>query len=405
VVPTTRRDDNARHFMQYPYGTPRAPSVPLGPLAPALIRATTHGFATADEIRIFGARQVHTDFYPRYGHSNGRDFEAFVAELEGAEGAVAFASGMAATAAVMFSLCSAGDRVAVARQCYGGTISLATKDLPRFGMTVDVFDALDARDRARALAQRPKLCIIESPINPTLRLVDVAATAGECRAVGTLLMVDATFGPPPLQRLLGCGADLVMHSATKYLGGHSDVLAGVIAGRHELLATIESFRARSGAMLGADGAWLLCRSAATHTLRVNAQQDAAVWLARALRERAGPRSPLASVIHPSLEDHPDRTLRERQMPGGGGAMLSIEVRGGLPAAIAVSEALRVVARAPSLGGVESVVSLPAHTSHALLPATERAALGIGDGMLRISVGLEPRERLLADLLGAIGIVE
>lgn len=389
--------------MVRPYGTPRPHAARLGPLSPDLRRATSHAFTDAAALRAHGARESHGDFYARYGHANARAFECFVAELEGADGAVTFASGMAAMHAVLCGLAGVGDRLAIARQIYGGTSNLARRDLPRFGMEVVDFDALDPASLAEVLARGVRLCVVETPVNPTLRLVDLARTAEACRARGVTLVVDGTFAPPPIQRALDCGADLVVHSATKFLGGHSDVLAGVVAGRHEQLAAIEAFRARTGAMLAPDPAWLLGRSAETHALRVAAQQTAALTIAQALRARVDPRGPLLAVCHPGLADHVDAALRARQMPGGGGALVTIEVDGGLSGAMRVFDRFACIARAPSLGGVESIASLPAHSTHAALSPAERQALGIGEGMIRLSIGLEPVERLLGDVLRASGL--
>ncbi|MGA1525614.1 MAG: PLP-dependent transferase, partial [Planctomycetota bacterium] len=208
--------------------------------------------------------------------------------------------------------------------------------------------------------------------------------------------------PPPVQRSLDHGVDLVLHSATKFLGGHSDVLAGVVAGPHRLLGPIEAFRARTGGLLAPDPAWLLCRSAATLALRVEAQQAAAAAVATQLQAAARSGiAPIDAVHYPGLEDHPDAHVVRRQMAGGG-ALCSFEVRGGLDAAVRMFDSLRVVARAPSLGGVESLASLPAHSTHAGLSPEERARRGIAAGLVRISVGLEGADRIVSDLLQALG---
>jgi methionine-gamma-lyase len=390
----------------HPYGTPEADlrhdSAPLGPVSPPLCRATTHAAADAATVAALGRRDRHDDFYQRYGHPNGRAFEAGVARLEGTEGAVAFASGMAAMHAVLCGLCGAGDRILIAEQVYGGTVGLATRDLPRFGIEVEWFDALEPGALDRALERPARLCVVETPVNPTLRVVDLEAVARSCRAAGVTSLVDGTFAPPPIQRAAALGIDLVLHSATKFLGGHSDVLAGVVAGPHALLGPLEGFRARSGGLLAPDPAWLLCRSLATHALRVAAQQAAAAAVAAALREWAGPGAAIRAVHYPGLPDHPDAAVVARQMRGGG-AIVSFELAGGLEAAVAAFDALRVAGRAPSLGGVETLVSLPAHSTHAGLSEAERARRGIGAGLCRVSVGLEGAERIVADLLQAVGV--
>ncbi|MBK8976415.1 MAG: PLP-dependent transferase [Planctomycetes bacterium] len=389
-----------------PYGTPAPPGAPTGAMCPPLIRATTWAVDDAESARALGARASHADFYARYGHPNARGFEAALAALERAAGAVSFASGMAAVHAVFGALCSAGDRVLVADRIYGGTDALCRHELPRFGIVVERFDPLDPADLDRALeragARPPRLCFVESPINPTLRIVDLAAVAARCGARGVTVAADVTFAPPPLQRGLEAGLDLVVHSATKYLGGHSDVLAGVVAGRdHELLTRIEAFRVRTGAILAPDPAWLLQRSLATLELRVLAQSRAAAWLAHQLAADAGPGRPLAAVLHPALADHPDHQLARRALPAGAGGVLAFEVRGGLPAARRLHDALRVAARAPSLGGVETLVSLPCLSSHAHVEPAARARAGVADGLVRVAVGLEPAEQLLDDLRAAI----
>ena len=242
------------------YGTPRPHGPLLGPLSPPLLRSTTAGQPDAETLRALGAGERAGEFYQRLSHTNGRAFESLVAELEGADGAVAFASGMAAMSGALAAHLRAGDRVLLAEEIYGGTSGFALHDLVRFGVTVDRFSALQLDGLRAALARPAKLVVFESPINPTLRVVDVRAVVAMARAAGALTVFDGTFAPPPIQLALELGVDLVVHSATKFFGGHSDVLAGVVAGRHELLAPIEAWRRRTGAVLAPDPAWLLQRS-------------------------------------------------------------------------------------------------------------------------------------------------
>jgi cystathionine beta-lyase/cystathionine gamma-synthase len=237
---------------------------------------------------------------------------------------------------------------------------------------------------------------IETPTNPLCRIVDVARVAKAAHAKGALLSVDATFAPPPLQRVCSLGADLVMHSATKYLGGHSDAIGGVLGGRHEHMAAIEGFRRRTGGILGPDTAWLVARSMKTLALRARQQAETAGRLARLLAGRKG----VAAVHYPGLESHPDHAVAKRQMELPG-AMLAFEPEGGLAAAVRVYDRFRVIGRAVSLGGVETIASLPVHTSHAMIPPAERAKMGIADGLIRLSVGLEPFETLAGDLERAL----
>lgn len=381
------------------YGTPAPHGPLLGPLSPPLLRSTTAAQPDAETLRSLGAAERPGEFYQRLGHANARAFESLVAGLEGADGAVAFGSGMAAISGAMAAHLRAGDRVLVAEQVYGGTSSFALQDLPRFAVTVERFSALDVDGLCLALQRPARMVVFESPINPTLRVVDVAAVAAAARAAGAMTLFDGTFAPPPIQRALALGVDLVVHSATKFFGGHSDVLAGVVAGRHELLGPIEGWRRRTGAVLAPDPAWLLLRSWPTLALRLEAQQAAALALAVGLADEVAAGRVLA-VRYPWLPDHPDHALARRQMTGGG-CLVGLELPGGLPGARAVFDRLRRIARAASLGGVETLATLPAFTTHAALTPAQRAKAGIPDGWLRVAVGLEGVEALLADLRQAL----
>jgi cystathionine beta-lyase/cystathionine gamma-synthase len=381
------------------YGTPRPHHPPIGPLSPPLVRSSTAGQPDAEALRAYGSGERAGDFYQRLGHANCRAFESLVAELEGADGAVSFASGMAAISAALSAHLRAGDRVLVADEIYGGTSAFATQDLVRFGVRVDRFSALDTGQLRERLRERARLVVFESPINPTLRVADVPGIVALCRAAGALTVFDGTFAPPPIQKALALGIDLVVHSATKFFGGHSDVLAGVVAGRHELLAPIEAFRRRTGGVLAPDPAWLLQRSWPTLQLRLAAQQQNALAVAEGLAALAAQKR-IAAVTYPGLPLHPDRERIVRQM-GGPGCMIAVELHGGLPGARAVFDRLRRIARAASLGGVESLATLPAFTTHASLSPEQRHAAGIPDGLLRIAIGLEPPDELLADLQQAI----
>jgi len=383
------------------YGCRGDGHAPHGPLAPDLTRATTFAHASAERVRAVGAGEEPGEFYPRYGHPAGRAFERRVAELEGADGAVAFASGMAALHALFFGLLESGDALACSRDVYGGVAAMLREDLPRFALEVRRFDPFDAGDLERALAAGVRLVHVETPVNPTCRVVDLARVAAVARRAGTLLSVDATFLPPPFQRALDHGADLVLHSATKYLGGHSDALGGVVSGRFALLDTLEAFRRRTGATLAPDTAWLLHRSLATLEMRLEAGARNAARLAAFLEGKRREGGGVAAVHYPGLPGHPDHAVARRQQANFG-AVLAFEAEGGLHGAARVYDRLQVVARAVSLGGTESVASLPRHTSHAYASEEERARSGIRDGLIRVSVGVEPYETLEADLRQALG---
>ncbi len=382
------------------YGVPHGHGPLLGPLSPPLVRSTTAGQPDAETLRAMGAGERPGEFYQRLGHANARAWESLVAAHEGADGAVSFASGMAAISGALMAHLRPGDRVLLAEEIYGGTSSFALADLVRFGVVVDRFSALDVAG-LRAQLQRPaQWVVIESPINPTLRVADIGAIVAAARAAGARTLFDATFAPPPVQTALALGVDLVACSATKFYGGHSDVLAGFVAGRHELLGPVEMWRRRTGAVLAPDPAWLLLRSWPTLELRVLAQQRDAQRLAEGLAEDVR-RGRLLAVSYPGLPDHPDRALVQKQMRGGG-AVLAVELPGGLEGAKRAYDRLRRIARAPSLGGVESLATLPAFTTHAALSPAQRARAGIPDGLMRIAVGLEGADALLDDVRQALG---
>ena len=245
------------------------------------------------------------------------------------------------------------------------------------------------------------MVVLETPINPTLRIVDLSQAVAICNAAGALLILDGTFAPAPLQCALASGVDLLVHSATKYYGGHSDALAGFVAGSHQHLAAVAAFRTRSGAILAPDVAWLLCRSMPTLDLRLRAQQASALRLAQRMQEQIPRLKLLAEVLHPGLPGHPDHALAAAQMRGGP-CLVTITIAGGFEESCRVFERLQRIARAPSLGGVESVASLASLTTHAGLSDEERSAAGIPAGILRISVGVEDTEWLAEDLIHALG---
>jgi cystathionine beta-lyase/cystathionine gamma-synthase len=367
------------------------------PLSPPLTRSST--FEYPDRASHNRAIEGSDRFYARNGHEIGRIVEARMAQLEGAEGALLFASGIAAVTALLLGLSKNGSRLAVSRFSYGGTLVLCKDVLPGFGIHVDFFDPFDAKDLDRAFAANPDLIQVETPINPTLRLLDIQSLASRAHAKGALLSVDATFIPPPFQRCLEKGADLVVHSATKFFGGHSDVLAGVILGRDAELVRLEDWRRMTGPILGQDAAWLLNRSLETLELRFREQSARASDLARYLdvhRDRLG----IETIHYPGLPSHPDHDLAMQSLHNFG-SMLSIQLHGGLERAARVFDALCIFHRGPSLGGSESLVCLPAETSHAMLSETELSRIGFDPGLLRFSVGLEPLDVLTQDLEQAI----
>ncbi|HUF13691.1 MAG TPA: PLP-dependent aspartate aminotransferase family protein [Longimicrobiales bacterium] len=334
--------------------------------------------------------------YTRYGNNPTQEALARrLAALEGAEAAVAVGSGMAAMSLALLAFLNAGDHVVAAQGLYGGTLKLLTSDLPRLG--IDTTFVPHGGRWARAMQRKTtRVVVLETLSNPTLRLTDIRPIANAAKERGVAVIVDNTFATPALFRPLEHGADVVIHSATKYLGGHSDVTAGVVAGQiaviEEVIQKLRSF----GPAIDPHLAWLLERGVKTLALRVERQCRNALALARALDGRKGVRT----VIYPGLESHPDHALARELLPAFGG-MLSLVVEGGDKRAEAVMRRFRLIYVAPSLGSVESLASMPRHTSHKHLSDAERAAIGIEPGFIRISVGIEDEADLLADLEHAL----
>ena len=323
-------------------------------------------------------------------------FEEKLRILEGAEAATSFATGMAAVSNTLFALLSPGDRVVSVKDTYGGTNVVFTDFLPRFGIEVDLCDTTDHAQVEAAVARGCTLLYLETPTNPTLKVVDITRLAAAGRAAGATVVVDNTFATPLNQSPLQLGADLVLHSATKYLGGHADVLGGVICGSSELVKKVYHYREITGATLDPMAAYLLIRSMKTLALRVGRQNESALRIAQWLEAQ-----PAVSVVnYPGLASHPGHEIAARQMRGFGG-MLSFGLEGGFEAVKRVLPRLKLAHRAANLGAVETVAGPPATTSHVECTPEERAAMGIPEGLIRYSVGIEDAGDLIADLEQAL----
>jgi len=368
---------------------PRPPQE--GPIASSIVPASTFRFRTIAELAAANAGEArHDSFYTRYGNPNFTALEARVADLEGAEASLVFSTGMAAIAAVATTFLRPGTRLVATSDLYGGTIALFRELLAPWG--VEVVFTSDAADLERACRGGAALVYVETPTNPLCRIVDLRRARDAARIAGAPLACDATFASPVNQATIAGGADLSIQSATKYLGGHADLMGGTVAGSAALIAKIERVRRKTGGIPDPEQAWRIERSLKTLPLRVERQNSNALALARFLEGRRG----IERVWHCGLPSHPDHEIARRQMRGFGG-MLSFDVAGGEPAARRFAEALQTIAIAPSLGGVETLVSPPIHTSHASMPLDERRRAGIADGTLRLSVGVEDVEDLVADL--------
>ncbi len=362
------------------------------PLTTPIYETTTFVFENAEDVRAYNEGRSSKFLYTRYGNPSIVAVEKKLAVLESTEEALLFSSGQAATTTAIMALVRAGDEVVCSSAIYGGTLHLLNDLLVKFGIRPR-FVSLDELARPEAaLSDATKLLWFESPINPTLRCVDIDQVARACRARGVLSVVDNTFASPINQQPIALGVDLVMHSATKYLNGHSDVTAGVIAGPARLIEPVSKARRLVGTVLDPHAAYALGRGMKTLAVRVARQNASAMTVAK--RMAADPR--VNAVYYPGLAQHPDHAIAARQMRGFGG-MVTIDLGGSYERAARFFDRLRVVKRAASLGGVESLCSLPVLTSQYGHSDEELARAGVTKGMARLSIGLEDPEDLIADL--------
>jgi cystathionine gamma-synthase len=360
-----------------------------GPLATPIYQTSTFEVTDMEQ----QARATHTDmFYTRYGNPTHTVAESAIAELEGTDGALLFASGMSAITTSILALMKNGDHIVAQRDIYGGATKFLTQWLPKLGVETTLVDTTDYAQHERAIRPNTKMLYLESPTNPTLRVVDLRKVAGIAQTHGILTMIDSTFSTPINCRPAEYGIDLVMHSGTKYFAGHSDLICGIVAGRQDLIDTIHATRTTLGCNMDPHAAWLLLRGIRTLAVRVQRQNENALRVAEFLK--AHPK--VRSVSYPFLKGHPQRELAMQQMRGGGG-VLSFEVEGSGEDACRFAEALRLFTLAPSLGGVDSLVTIPVVTSHSMIRAEEREKMGVTEQMVRISVGIENVDDLIADL--------
>ena len=362
-----------------------------------IVRSAGFTYARLDEWLAVakGTRAGH--IYSRNTNPTVAALEEKVRVLESAEAATSLSSGMAAISATFFGLLCSGDRVVSIKDSYGGTNKLFTEFLPRFQIDVTLCDTDDFEQQKQSILKGCRLLHLETPTNPTLKLVDIKSLAEVAHSVGAVVAVDNTFASPINQNPLELGADLVIHSATKFLGGHGDALGGIVCGRRDLVDSIYHYREINGANLDPEAAYLLLRGMKTLHLRIQQQNRSAFEIAEFLTDH----SAVEAVHYPGLPEHPQHRLAKQQMRGFGG-VLSFSVPGGFQAACQVLERLRFAQRAANLGSVETIAGPPATTSHVECSPEERAAMGIPEGLIRYSVGIEATEDLVADLNQALG---
>ncbi|MDW6023374.1 aminotransferase class I/II-fold pyridoxal phosphate-dependent enzyme [Mesorhizobium sp. BAC0120] len=371
------------------------PAENLGAVTPPIYQSATFLSADTAELEAINEGKKRGFVYSRVRNPTVLAAEQRLAALEEAESAVLFASGMAAVAGALAPLLSAGDELVALPDIYGGSIRYFNEMLPRQGVTVHWAASPAPQDVAACITEKTKVVYAETPTNPLVRVVDLAALSALAREAGALLVVDGTLGGPMNQRPLELGADLVIHSATKYLNGHGDVLAGAVAGSRKLTRSIRTLQQASGAVIDPNAAWLLMRGMATYPLRMAQHNLGGIEVARFLA--AHPK--VTKVHYPGLPEHPDHELARQQMSGFGG-LLSFELADAAHARHVV-DATRLFGIGPSIGGVESLISQPGNTSHHSVTAERRREMGISDGLVRVSVGIETIEDLIADLAQAL----
>jgi len=358
-------------------------------------RTSNFTFRDTEEMKRWAEGKSKAYIYTRYGNPTLAVVEKKLAELEGGEAAIVTASGMAAISSALLGHLSAGDEVIASTQLYGGTYRLMRDTFSRLGIVVRQVTP-DLAGVEHLVTPRTRVLYVESPTNPTLRLVDLEKAAAFARRHGLVAMVDNTFATPLLQQPLAMGFHAVLHSATKYLGGHSDIIAGAAIGSRELIAKVREMVIELGGSMDPGAAFLLDRGIKSLGVRVPRHSENALEVARFLEKHPK----VARVHYPGLKSHPDHALARRQMKGFGG-MMAFDMKGGLAAARRFCDRVRVFLLAASLGGVESLVVLPAFSSHYNMSAEELKTAGVTAGTVRVSVGLEDAEDLLADLRQAL----
>jgi methionine-gamma-lyase len=376
------------------------PDVLTGAISTPIYQSSTFAFHTAEEGAAIFAGEREGYFYTRLGNPTQAALEREMAFLERGEAALATGSGMAATSTAVFSLVRAGDNILAAHTLYGGTHKLFNELLPRFGVEARTVEANDPEQIARAVDQKTRLLFVETPANPTLDIVDLRLCVRECRRHGIPLFVDNTFATPYYQRPLEFGADVVIHSATKYIGGHGDTVAGVIVGRKDFVhqARMEIIRDLGG-IISPFNAWLLLRGLKTLPVRMERHSENAMQIAQFLNFHPK----VARVWYPGLRTHPQHEIAARQM-GGFGGMLAFELKGGRAAGVTLLNSVELMTLAVSLGDCDTLIEHPASMTHSTYSAEELAQVGISDGLVRLSVGLEGVQDLIADLDQALARV-
>ena len=366
-----------------------------GPVSTPIVRSSTFTFSSTGEMKRWAEGKSKAYIYTRYGNPTLTVAEAKIAALEHTESAVVTASGMAAISSALLSVLSSGDEMIATRQLYGGSYRLLRDVFPRFGIKVHHVEN-DLVGVEKLVNSRTRLLYVETPTNPTLRIVDLRKTVALAKRFKLVSLVDNTFASPALQKPLELGFDMVAHSTTKYLGGHSDLIGGAVAGKKVFIDKVRTMVIYLGGSMDPEGAYLLIRGMKSLGPRVRQQCATAMDVAKYLSKHPK----VARVHYPGLKSHPDHALAKRQMSDFG-AMMAFDLKGGLPAARRFCDRTHLFLMAASLGGVESLCVLPIYTSHYKMSKLELVGAGVEPGTVRISIGLEDSADLIEDLRQAL----
>lgn len=362
-----------------------------------IVQSVAFGYEDMDEWQAVALGQRPGYIYSRNTNPTVAAFEEKMRQLEGAEAATSFASGMAAISNTIFGLVRPGDRIVSVKDTYGGTNQLFREFLPNIRVDVCLCDTTDHEAIEAEIRRGCRLVYLETPTNPTLKVVDIARLARAGHSAGATVITDNTFATPINQRPLELGSDLVLHSASKFLGGHADVLGGIVCGPKDLIRTIFHYREITGAALDPFAAYLLIRGLKTLEIRIERQNASALEIARYLERHRR----VTRVNYPGLQSHPQHEIAKQQMPGGFGGVMSFVLEGDYEGVKAFLPKLRFAHRAANLGSVETIVGPPATTSHVEVSAEDRAAMGIPEALIRYSTGIENVRDLIADLEQAL----
>ncbi len=373
------------------------PSCSGAPTQVAIAQSVAFGYCDLDEWQAVALGQRPGHIYSRNTNPTVSAFEEKVRVLERAEAATSFASGMAAISNTILSIVKPGDRIVTVKDTYGGTNQLFREFLPKIQVEVCLCDTTDPGRIDAEIGRGCRIVYLETPTNPTLKVVDIERAVRSAHAAGAIAVTDNTFATPINQLPLELGSDLVLHSASKFLGGHADALGGVVCGPKDLIHTVYHYREITGAALDPFAAYLLLRGMKTLEIRIARQNASALEIANYLERHAA----VERVFYPGLPSHPQHEIARKQMPGGFGGMISFALKGGYEAVKAFLPRLRYAHRAANLGSVETIVGPPATTSHVEVSAADRAAMGIPEALVRYSTGIENVQDLIADLTQAL----